>query len=348
VLIASGASGIIEQNAKGVVRATHLSGKDLQMSVRGTMQRFSAQGPEEVIIADDGTPDEELIPIDGVERSPVSVRVVVAGSAKKTVRTQSFNKDDMMACVHLIVCNSDIYSRFARKHSNERLGIAPPSTSPQIRSTKPLSTVPTPFKAISFQSSSELTNRRVVAVSTSDSIIKHLGEASISQSAPGMYALDSGEVLVSTSKPITITSHECWVKLKANSLALVTRKDKVFSVRNLTDFASSSVVVGIGPKFTSSLAMGQEILTGLDVNALRASMHDSVSRRNTRIADVAANCSVMSSELSLGTLVAANTLLNHIFHSQTMDDRSIMQRMLKGSVGLSMVTAKHGPFSTDH
>lgn len=352
VFLTAGASGLVEQTSAGVMRATHLLGQDLQMRVRGSTERLTAGGTQEIEIADESTDDEELIPMDGVERAPVSVSLLVASGGKKKVRTVSYNKTQMMSYIHLLICNSDVYQKYFRKSEQQANGQGPsmpmPGRNPvPAGSRNRVSSGSARYLPIAFPGVVQNSSARLVAVATSNSLIKHLGHAVINQQAPGIYTLESGEVLLSASKPVTVTSHGAWVKLKPNALVLLTAKNNVFSVKNLSDSTKDGVIVGFGSKFKSSVPIGREFISGLEVANLKPYLRDHVARRNILVKEAVPHCSVVTAEVSLATLVSANELLYRIFHSQQDSDRSITDRIMKMTAALSLVTGKHGPFATD-
>lgn len=355
VFVAAGASAIIEHTQKGVLRATHLTGDDLEFNMRAGATHLTAGGAEELEIADSGVDEEELIPADGVGRQLIDVQIVLAGSRQKTVQKHSYNKTQMLGVVHLMLCDTDSHLHLLHKRAREldvQMGTASndiPTQQHSPRSQKSISSLSTPYKPIAFQTrQAESARANLVAISTADAIVKHFGNASFTQREPSSYSLESGEILVSTRKPVTIRSRNCSLRLKADATALITRKNDLFSVKNLSDHGDGSIVVNIGHNFATVLGVGDEVVSGLQADGIKGYLSDGVARRNSRLQNVAPDCSVMTSELSVGMLIKSNAILNRIYYSQNEDDKAIKQKLLKMGTILSVVTANHGPFHSDH
>jgi hypothetical protein len=85
----------VEQNGQNVVRVANLSGgKTNVQPVKAGDNEISANAGQEVVLADASLSDEELIPVDGVQREPVSGgKLVYAGGLQ--VAKNNFNQSQM-------------------------------------------------------------------------------------------------------------------------------------------------------------------------------------------------------------------------------------------------------------
>jgi hypothetical protein len=114
VHIPADGSTIVEQKQSGVIRVANLSGAktDVAVTKNGETKIVSAEAGEEVFIADEGLADEELIPVDGVDREPISGAVAIAGTKVKKVK---FDRRMMAEREQLLICNTGCFTVAMRK-----------------------------------------------------------------------------------------------------------------------------------------------------------------------------------------------------------------------------------------
>jgi len=112
--IPAGGSSMIEETASGVLRIANLNGaeQDIVVESEGHTTFLSAKPGEQVVLADTRLGDEELIPVDGITREPITSSIVIAGVK---VEKLQFDRQLMSEKEVLLQCNSGAFTLNTRK-----------------------------------------------------------------------------------------------------------------------------------------------------------------------------------------------------------------------------------------
>ncbi len=112
--IPAGGSSMVEETSSGVLRIANLNGaeQDLVVVNEGHTTTLSAKLGEQVVLADTRLSDEELIPLDGINREPITSSIVIANVKVKTLR---FDRQLMSEKEVLLQCHSGAFTLNTRK-----------------------------------------------------------------------------------------------------------------------------------------------------------------------------------------------------------------------------------------
>src|SRR5262249_29420686 len=94
-------------------------------------------------------------------------------------------------------------------------------------------------------------------------IVKHNGEARITEQEPGIFVLRSGEILVSAAEATTIKLGSHKVRVSAGSVTLVGMSEGSISIRTLWDRRKNSVSATVKGQ-TLPIPVGHEMVVAVD------------------------------------------------------------------------------------
>lgn len=161
--------------------------------------------------------------------------------------------------------------------------------------------------------------------------------AIVKSSEDGTLVLQEGEVLLEVRDKAIIRAGELACIIKSGSIALVSRRGNLISVRNLSDRKRNALVCFLEGK-TVALHQGEELRS-----TCFEQYGDQIARRNTQIIDRVQK-GVELSEVSLPSLLLHNDTLFLLSSSNRAVDRAAIKRILKTSACLEVVTNSHGPY----
>lgn len=327
VSLPANSSAIIEQNSSKFLRVTQLSGGNATVETKGGAKSFSATPGEEVLIADEGMSDEELIPIDGIDRISVEATIKLSGVQ---IQKSRFNRDRLFERDMLLNCNQSCFPvRFRNKLTQMRNA---PKT-------------PNHLQAIAYvQPTAPKNDAAVSTTSIGTAIIKHNGNSVFQVETDKQLLLQSGELLVSAEDLTIIRTTEGMVALKPSTIALVSKDGNVLKVRSLYDAGVGDVQV-YGAKQKLALNAGQEIVTARTYDdASRSMKKDAVGRRKITSVDLADGASLIQSEYSFLTLLSSSPVLSRVMLSTDKETVNLSDRVSRMMVMLGIVTRAHGQF----
>lgn len=326
------ASAIIEQKSDKVLRLTQLTGQNASVELKGTQQKFSSAPGEEVLIADEGTEDEELIPVDGVDRISIEASIKVAGVQ---VRRDRFNRQVLAQREKLLNCTNGCIPVRIKQRLNKLEDHLNDTASSEESHLMPIAQVlpAAPRREILCTSS------------TAGSVIKHHGSASFKVENENSIQLKEGELLVSADTLTAIRTSSGMVTLTPGSIALISKSGDTLKVRSLYDTGVSSIKVYCG-KQSMPLTAGQEIIVATTYDTTSKSMRsDSVARRRLKSIDLIDGRNLTHSEYSFLTLLSSSATLSKVMKNSDNDSQPIAERVSKMMVMLGIVTASHGQFN---
>jgi hypothetical protein len=369
VSVAGNSAAIVEQK-NGITRIANLSGKSTTVTLNrnGEVKTLTAQAGEELCIADDSLSEEELIPVDGVDRTPIIGSVVVPGVK---IAHNKFDQKMMMAKEKLLVCNAGSFYQTKAKVNALRNKVekeakplqhtAPANPKPLQKSMLELPKLSSflnktsetkeedeneMMEPISFSQPSG-PNKGVHSFTTRTAIVKHNGKASIGFEHPTVMKIDDGEVLVSAEQQTIVKTPHSLITINPNTIALITVEgNKVTKVRNLWELGNRDIRQTVNGNYVD-IAAGEESVLGWDqVGVSKSIAKDSLGRRKSRGIEVPGGMYMQRAEVPLTTLMQPenSAFLSDLVNSNNAQDRALANKLVKMAAVLQQVTAKHGQF----
>lgn len=368
--IPSDGTTIIEQDRPGVVRVANLLGGEtkISMTVNGEKKELRAAAGEELIVADADLSEEELIPVDGVDREPLDAGKIVGLQVKKS----KFERKQMIGRDMLVNCNMGCFSITMRRSLDKlkqdvNADSVPPKVSRTPKNGAPvkvgsgapvapvggkISTVPTSpaensvIIPIAYTTGSAGAIGSVMrSLATDTAMIKETRGTKLVMEKPGVVNLKGGEALVAASRATLVRSGASLVSVSAGTIALVSNENNVVKVRCLYDNSAHSVKLYAGNKLMT-LSSGQEFIVGApDESIDNALKSDGLGRRKIQRFDLNKDLSLFHTEFSLVGLMQNNTILAELLKAADQDDHAMAEKLVKMAAVLTQVTARHGAYS---
>lgn len=314
---------IVEQTANGSTRVAQIEGPACTVRLKGSTREEILRPGEELILA---AGDEELIPIDGVNREPINAGMRLA---KYRVKKNRFKPTEMLERDQLLAC-----SRGSFLGKINRI----------IRRPKDLSYVsPTPldfkhFKQIAYTST---VASQLHELSTSACTAYFTGKANQAQNR---FTLEEGKALITARHATEVQVRDSVVKLKPGSIALIEAAPHSVSVRNLHDTHAKGVSHTTAGR-TVSLAPGQQcLLASSQEHAYKIMESDSIGKR--RVATTAAaGSTLVTCEFSPVNLLQNHIVMSLIRSTPGANQSKLLKSVQKTAAAISIVTSRHGPYA---
>lgn len=321
-VLTKGSIAIVRESRSGVVRFLNLHSESTAQIVitdADNKQIILQAGPgEEIVVADGATAEEELIPIDGVERATVGAAILVYG---KKVRKNRFNLEKMQEVA------------FGRCPAAATiLRVRNPKPTGQEGHTVPISYVGGSLPAIPMQRS----------IATDRLGIKQSKDAQFANAGHNQWSLTHGEVLLNTPTTVTIDLGNTKACVPANSTALIKRTVQGSIVRNIGGSSKLQVITG---NKRVNLSPGQEMVTSSQREELLQLLQtDNVGRRRLFYSQFGSS-HVAIAEISLASVVTESSLVYNTMRAKDGRDLRTANQVLKTAAALAVVTASHGQYS---
>jgi hypothetical protein len=160
VTVAGNSAAIIQQTAEGVTRVANLSGKATTVTINknGKIETQVVQAGEEICLADQSLSEEELIPVDGVDREPIIGSITVPGVK---MAKNKFDQKMMVEKEKLLVCNAGSFYQAKSKINNLKDKVNKEAKPLRPSSDKPL------MKSMTVPSNSVQSNGLPIAANVS-------------------------------------------------------------------------------------------------------------------------------------------------------------------------------------
>lgn len=364
VSIAGNSAAIIQQTEGGVTRIANLSGKQTTVTVtrNGKVETLTAEAGEELCLANSDLSDEELIPVDGVDREPVKGTITIPGMK---LAKNKFDQKMMVEKEKLLVCNAGSFYAAKSKINNLKKNVdstAKPlmpggTAKPLQKSLLEMPTVPvsmkgedddamTPISFIAFQPATGA-NNTLKTFTTHSALVKHNGKAVIGFEHPTFLNLTEGEVMVSAEKETIVHTPHSIVKIQPNTIALISVGDKVTKVRNVWELGHGCIhqtVSSDNVAMDVQIAAGEESVTGYDqMGVAKAIQKDVVGRRIVKGYSVGSKY-VQRAEVSLVSLMQSTDFLQELVNSPNPNDKALANKLIKMAAVMTQVTARHGQY----
>jgi hypothetical protein len=373
VNVPADSAAVIDHMYPGVLRVASLAGQQAEVSVigkDGTTKNMSAPPGEEVVISDESVAQEELIPIDGVDREPIGGKIAFAGLS---VGKQKFDRKQMADREMLLNCNmGNMFISIKRQVDKlkQQMG-AVTAASPGGSGGSPKATLPnnkilkaalpvnaqlsaiggtnSSFNKVSFSGDKEMIAGGVSAPRTifnDFAIAKYSGSTDVRFAESDVVVLEKGQMLVAAVKKIHVKSGYYVVEIAPGTIAFVDANDKLVKVRNMWEETANAVSVVANGK-SVAVGSGGELVLGQTNGLVTAEVKaDPVARRRVRLFDLPGAHVVARSEVSIVSLIQNSKLLSELVKSENESDRQLAEKMIKMAACLAQTTASHGPYST--
>lgn len=361
--VESHATVLVEQGS-GVLRAAILGGDFSKMDIVRDSDIHSIRigYGEELIVAEEGISDEELIRVDGVDREPISAEIAVTG-----LKLQKLKFDTVMMAdrEQLLLCNTGCFNIAMRNRFHEMKD--------KLKMEKPLTSGFCDDKAcLPALNKNELAEAAyvqpvpvtfsTVTDSNDNCTIKHDGRAKISHDKKGRINLNQGEVLINTFQAVTFILGDYAIAIDRGGLVLISREDllvhichlgETTGIRNFLDVVTLRPIVTapayahiLLPNWSCKIRAGQEVFLTKDaVSAIKQMKADAICRRNLRQEQTKNGYYITRSEFSATSVLQNNQLLCNVKKSTRSGDRSLFNRMIKLAAALQQVFASNGAFA---
>jgi hypothetical protein len=303
----------------------------------------SARAGEEIVIADTGADDEDLIPIDGCDRIAVTATLSVE---RKKIRKNTFQPAQMIARDPSLNCHAGCFSLPVRNRL-DRLkrdaNVAKDATPP----TAQLHDQDNHLQPIAFPSvAPTVANGGLQSLATDSFIAKHDASSDVKVDGNTL-SISDGEVLLCTRKSLSVKSGDHTFSIKPGAVISVVAERGIIKVRNLFESSNASVEAVLSGTHAVQLSVGQEMIVGPNYQAIQTSLrNDSTARRRIKAYEHAVKHGVITSEVSLLSLLDRGTVLSTILQSQKSDEKEMATKIMKMAVCLTVATGSHGAYAT--
>jgi len=371
VLIASGASAIVETAGDGITRAYSLSAdkatnNGMTVSKLDGADAIKVQPGQEIGVASNGASVDLLKTSDGIARRPL-----VSGVAEKLapeMRMWEFSLAQMADYDLSLGCRkvaeaTDYPSMLLKNTYGNILDYSAKQSefAAQLARSKPtlIKTTANKIKqALKFEkvanSTGEATNFKVLSNDklhyvVSDGQSQFQLQPNKAKASLPTFKLESGKLLAFAQKPLKVTTGNIVTTVDGGAVVLIKNDKNRVKVINLGDLRRRSVKVSVG-KQTVKLAPGRELMITsnmpdvVDVYDVHKIGHRSISIR--KINELG---HVTLSEVSIGDTIVHEPLISAFrANAHTPQEKKLAVHMIKTAASLSVVRSKGGLFQLGH
>ncbi|HEY9868101.1 MAG TPA: hypothetical protein V6D08_02750 [Candidatus Obscuribacterales bacterium] len=321
------------------------------------------QSGDELVVAEQGVPEEQIKPKDGIRRQfePAllgsgNVRIFVAHVPIE----DAIRKNIVFNCTYHFLEN---YLPVRKVTGREGLADKGPSRLGQVNpQPAPASIVkPVPSEVLPRMAPPAVTARQPAVppatplflkpvahrVSRPPSWMRASSDSALVESDPKHYHLSQGSTLAEVRDGLRMETRHGTVFAKPGSVVLVSADDKITRVLNLADKHGGSVDFVVG-KHVVPLAPGTELnilpRSARDAEALVWS--DGIARRDLRITPVDSNLQLIINQVSIVDAFAKNPLLAGLRASGSPADKSLARRIVRTAAVIALTSDRFkGPYA---
>lgn len=345
VMVPPQTSAVVQQDPGKLLRVQNLDGGETQIAVTkgGKTEKLSATSGQEVVIADDSLTDEELIPVDGVDREVVcEATLTFAGTVKAKMAKNTFNKKQMAERQSTLMCNlhgfqypvPQRYKQLKEKMEIEAALPNKPNQSSEISHLRTIAYAPPAVPA----------KLGITTISNEAGVLKHRdGDVAVFENA-NTVRVQSGQALIHSLKPLKVKVAGQSVEMKPGCVAFFDAGKSAIKACNLFEEEAHSMRV-VGAKSHATLSPGSELIFVPMASKSIDAVRDNVGRRRVRVSEMG-TVKVITSEVSMLSVICNNKLLVGTFNSNNSYDQTLAKKVGKMAVALSIVTASHGAYSS--
>lgn len=370
VVVASGASAVIETAGDGITHAFCLSADNttkngISVSKADGADAVKLQPGQEIGVASNGASVALLKTSDGIARRPL-----VSGVAEKLapeMRMWEFSLAQMadydlsLGCRTVAEANdypTTLLRRtygtmldYSAKQDEFAAQLARAKSNP-IKTTANKIKQALKFEKVSSKTGDAASNYKVLSNDKFHYVVSD-GQSELQQDKPktGLpsFKLDSGKLLAFAQKPLRVTTDNVVTTVEGGAIVLFRNDENRLKIINLGDLHRKSVKITAG-KHTTRLAPGQEFMITdkmpdvVDVYDLHKIGHRGISIRKV---DTLGHVTV--SEVSLGDTVVHEPLVNAFrMNAHTPQEKKLSVRMIKTAASLSVIRSHGGLFQMGH
>jgi hypothetical protein len=343
-------SAIIDEQRPGIIRVEHLDGAAATVNVmkNGQSKTFTAEAGQEVVVADDGTSDEELIPTDGVERITVYAHIRVASVV---IQKNKFDRHVLAERDPLINCTSSCVPVHVRNRLHKLKA--------SIETPRNTASVPVQTNTAECDESNSHNPLRPVAqvvspaelpsnlnvVGTGSAVMRYVANSKFSFVSDNTIKLEQGEVVIVADKDTFINTGATTVEMRAGSVVIVKRNATATSVATVWEPRNGAVHARVEQREFAVPVGNEYIWCKSDAELQKVVRGDSSGRRRIHTTELTSGSSIMTSEVSFISLLGGSPVLQRMYKSQEDSDKDLTRKLSKMAVVLSVVTSGHGAFS---
>lgn len=368
--VSANSASLVEQTANGNIRITKLLGDTDTVSItRGGKQgQEQLSAGQELIVAAGNDGDEEMIPVDGLDRIEVASSLTLIGLKARKSEVQPvavaqaeriLDPEYCKECVDVNRKKKDLFQRMATAGSNPRMnkvGLLPGLPGRALpalltgwggadHKLRPVgSAAGGPGIA---PGTMRMTSQ---ALELNSAFLRHTSSSRIARNdSSKTFTFTEGELLIKAAEPISIKAGDLTLSLKRGAVVYMQKDGPVLSIKNLCEPAAHSIVISDG-KYKVSLAAGQELLiadSGNEIKQWLASDH--LGRRKLQMSEPkSSKHAFCHTEFSYIGFAGKANLIRDLMQSGTNTEQVINNELLKMAACLSIVTQSHGNFSATH
>jgi hypothetical protein len=344
VNLPSDSSAIIEEERPGIVRIEYLDGTPATVLIRGKggeTHKITAEQGQEVLVAGADATDEELIPVDGIERIAIEAKIQVANLS---VHKNRFDRKELAAKDPLINCANGCVPTYIKNRIKK---LKASIEQPRNTATAPnrIAQHSTPFRPVAQVIAPVTARPTLNSLDTANASVRYNKTTSLHFKDDSTLQLAQGEMVIAADKTTTIIADNGRVEMAPGSVAIIKRKGDSTSVSTVWANKLDSVKF-ISDKRTMSVAVGNELmLCPSSTNLDKVMRSDVTGRRRVHMTELPNGANIMTSEVSFISVLNGSTVLQQVFKSQNDTDKELSKKLSKMAVSLSVVTGHHGPYS---
>lgn len=334
-ILPTGSAAILETTDAGVVRIASLAGEPTTFVMNGKEVIVIKNGEESVVASVDNR-EEELIPIDGVERMEINAKIVVG---RNVIARNKVNQSQLLHTIPAFDCDFGCFHLPARKKLDSLRQASTPGNQRQTSQKPAPDALLSPVSYV-WPLAPRASSTLELATGAID--VMYMAGTSISVADKSMVRLRQGEALIRTREKAVILLGTHHVDVKANSTVFIKKEGEGVRVINLGDHAANSVMLRLQAKQTVAVSPGNQVVSHENERSLHEMLDSSAPIRRTRLSKQ--NGFVASSEVSLTSLFLEYPVLQELSVSKDKSRRAIMHDLQKFIVSLQLATQSHGGY----
>lgn len=355
ITIGQSSAAVVKVAVTGTVSVTSMEGTKVLYQGKTESSAIEVNRGEELIANSDGLEDEELIPVDGIERGDaitMSLTRVSKKVVKRTVSlTQLIEKDVMIngSLIHIKGARKKTQADYAARirdaaQAQESSALKPIAYQTFSEANAPM--INGAGNSLAMQTIAPLRfNKSLIPSGETARLVLRQSTDAHCQMLGKLLLLDRGELLVRAERDELLISNGIIVKLPAGSVALLTRRTNLLSIRGIYDRPGQSVRVHIGKESVSVPPGAEVLISKTDSDIKNAIAKEGIGRRRLKMSKVSNGGSIASSEYSLVSVVKNSLPLSDFLASTNKEEVRLVGKIKKLYAALTMVTMSHGPYS---
>lgn len=175
--------------------------------------------------------------------------------------------------------------------------------------------------------------------------IKFVNSSDIFVDEDGRILVEAGETIVAPKDLAIVVAGDVTVIVEPSTIISVSRNDNCIKIHNLYEKGNHAVTAITAGK-SISVGMGRELILSTSERASKVETNnDKFARRRIKDLGFVGNLHATSCEISLISLLEKHVALNALTHSHDIQDKSIVDKLVKTAACLMLTTNLHGAYS---